>query len=114
MTRTDHQIIFSALGFLAVILSDVPQEKQAVRAKAIAKLIEDFCVNNIKEETAKPATTPTGTITQLFSKLINDNQQDTRMLDALEALESCLAGDALASEAAFNKAVDAASEKFLN
>ena len=42
MTRTDHQVLFTALGFLAVILSDVPHDKQAQRATAIAGLIEFF------------------------------------------------------------------------
>lgn len=33
----------TALGFLAVLLKDVPEEKQASRAKAIGRLIESFC-----------------------------------------------------------------------
>ena len=49
MTRTDHQILFTALGFLAVILSDVPQDKRALRATAIAGLIESFCRSAVPE-----------------------------------------------------------------
>ena len=44
MTSTDHKVIFTALGFLAVILNDVPKDKQALRATAIASLIESFCM----------------------------------------------------------------------
>ena len=43
MTRTDHRIILTALGFLAVILKDDSADNQASRAMGIAKLIEDFC-----------------------------------------------------------------------
>jgi hypothetical protein len=32
MTRTDHKILFTALGFLAVILDNAPRDKQALRA----------------------------------------------------------------------------------
>ncbi len=50
MTRTDHQIIFTALGFLAVILrEDVPRDKQALRATTIAGLIESFCQSSLPE-----------------------------------------------------------------
>jgi hypothetical protein len=49
MTRTDHKAIFTALGFLAVILHDVPQDKQALRATAIAGLIESFCMATVPE-----------------------------------------------------------------
>ena len=34
----------TALGFLAVILKDEPDDKQALRAKAIGRLIESFCL----------------------------------------------------------------------
>lgn len=49
MTRTDHKIIFTALGFLAVILNDAPKDKQALRATAIAGLIESFCMAAVPE-----------------------------------------------------------------
>jgi hypothetical protein len=48
MTRTDYKVIFTALGFLAVILDNVPRDRQASRATALAQLIEAFCA------TAKP------------------------------------------------------------
>lgn len=43
MTRTDQKILFTSLGFLAVILNDAPKDRQAMRATAIANLIESFC-----------------------------------------------------------------------
>ncbi len=49
MTANDHKILFTALGFLAVILRDVPQDKQAMRATAIAGLIESFCISAVPE-----------------------------------------------------------------
>jgi hypothetical protein len=49
MTPADQRVLFTALGFLAVILSDVPEEKQALRATAIARLIESFCMSAAPE-----------------------------------------------------------------
>jgi hypothetical protein len=49
MTRTDHKIIFTALGFLTVILDNVPRDKQAMRATAIAQLIEAFCAASMPD-----------------------------------------------------------------
>src|ERR1700737_4191479 len=49
MTRTDYKIIFTALGFLAVILDNVPRDKQAMRATAIAQLIEAFCAASVPD-----------------------------------------------------------------
>src|ERR1700730_7133151 len=49
MTRTDHKVIFTALGFLAVIQNDVPKDKQALRASAIAGHIESFCMETVPE-----------------------------------------------------------------
>ena len=50
MTRTDRQILFTALGFLAVILrDDLPQDKRALRATSIAELIEAFCMSALPE-----------------------------------------------------------------
>ena len=45
----DHRVLFTALGFLAVVLNDVPQDKQALRARALAKLIEEFCAGELPE-----------------------------------------------------------------
>jgi hypothetical protein len=39
----------TALGFLAVILKDVPQDKQAIRAKTIGRLIESYCMVTVPE-----------------------------------------------------------------
>jgi hypothetical protein len=49
MTRADHKTIFTALGFLAVVMNDVPPDNQAMRATAIAKLIESFCKVSVPE-----------------------------------------------------------------
>ena len=50
MTQTDRQILFISLGFLAVIVrGDVPRDKQALRATAIADLIESFCRSVLPE-----------------------------------------------------------------
>jgi len=50
MTRSDHQIFFTALGFLAVLLrDDTSQDKQAPRAASIARLIESFCRATVPE-----------------------------------------------------------------
>jgi len=49
MKRLDHRIIFTALGFMAVVLSDLPQDKQALRATSIARLIESFCMTSLPE-----------------------------------------------------------------
>jgi hypothetical protein len=45
MTRTDYKVLFTALGFLAVILDNVPRDRQAARATAVAELIEAFCAS---------------------------------------------------------------------
>jgi hypothetical protein len=49
MTRMDHKIIFTALGFLAVILDNVPRDKQALRATTLAGLIESFCITSLPD-----------------------------------------------------------------
>lgn len=49
MTRTDYKVIFTALGFLAVILDNVPRDKQALRANTLAHLIESFCATSLPE-----------------------------------------------------------------
>ncbi len=50
MSRNDRQILFTALGFLAVVLrEDAPKEKQAMRARAMADLIETFCRTALPE-----------------------------------------------------------------
>jgi len=49
MTPNDLRIHATALGFLAVIMHDLPRDKQAQRAVAIAKLIEAFCHETLPE-----------------------------------------------------------------
>jgi hypothetical protein len=49
MTLTDHKIIFTALGFLAVVMNDAQPDNRAMRAAAIAKLIESFCMVSVPE-----------------------------------------------------------------
>jgi hypothetical protein len=49
MRRTDHKIIFTALGFLAVILDNAPRDRQAMRAMTVAQLIEEFCASSVPD-----------------------------------------------------------------
>ena len=50
----DQKTFFTALGFVAVVMSDVPQDRQAERAVAIAKLMEAFCIMVATEGVASP------------------------------------------------------------
>jgi hypothetical protein len=68
MTRTDHKIIFTALGFLAVILDNVPCDKQALRATTIAQLIEAFCAASVPD--AFMSETPEGARTAETEELL--------------------------------------------
>ena len=47
MTRTDYKVVFTALGFLAVVLDNVPRDKQVFRATSLAQLIEAFCATSV-------------------------------------------------------------------
>jgi hypothetical protein len=49
MTRNDLRIFCTALGFTATVLSDVPDDKQALRAKSISRLIESYCLVTVPE-----------------------------------------------------------------
>lgn len=49
MTRTDYKVIFTALSFLAVTLDDVPRDRRALRANALAQLMEAFCATAVPE-----------------------------------------------------------------
>jgi hypothetical protein len=49
MTPDDLRIHATALGFIAVILGDVPCDKQTQRAIAIARLIESYCHETVPE-----------------------------------------------------------------
>ncbi len=102
MMTIDEKTFFTALGFFAVIIRDVPQDKQAIRASAIAKLIEDFCATSAAEQQAAEACTKDAGVvmSQMFSKLINDNQKNDRLRDAMQALEHCLHADVIDTVAA--------------
>jgi len=51
MSPADRQLLFTALGFMAVIIrEDVPHDRQAMRAMAIADLIEAFCRSALPEQ----------------------------------------------------------------
>ncbi len=53
MTQKDHHIIFTALGFLVVILrDDVLRHKEALRATSSARLIESFCIKSVPDSFA--------------------------------------------------------------
>jgi hypothetical protein len=45
MTRKDHRIFFTALGFLAAVQSNVREDKRSLQATMLAGLIESFCEN---------------------------------------------------------------------
>lgn len=50
MTRTDHQLLFTALGFLAVVMKGEDTKKDgAKRATALAGLIESFCYTTVPD-----------------------------------------------------------------
>ena len=44
-----HDMFFSALGFMAVVMKDEALEQQAQRARHIAQLIRSFCENEVRE-----------------------------------------------------------------
>lgn len=114
MTRNDHKIIFMALGFLAVIIRDVPREKQALRATAIAKLIENFCMEAVGEDldlapanTDSPLNSSSG-LEHLFASLVNDNQNNKNLVkEAMQALEHCLAAGSIPGSAEFSSTAPA-------
>lgn len=92
MAELDQKTFFNGLGFLAVILSNVPADKQAQRALAIAKLIENFCTIAATDEAKTPATAKdsAAVIAKLFTSLMNDNQKNQAIVrDAMDALAQC-------------------------
>lgn len=49
MTPNDFRILCTALGFTIALLKDVELDEQALRAQAIARLIESFCQVTVPE-----------------------------------------------------------------
>ena len=49
MVQLDQKVFFTSLGFLAVLITETPQDKQASRATALAGLIESFCMSVVPE-----------------------------------------------------------------
>lgn len=49
MRSVDQKTLFTALGFLAVVLQDETLDKRAIRAKAIAELMDQFCAEATSE-----------------------------------------------------------------
>lgn len=49
MTRTDQQILFTALGFTAVVLQGGREDDGSRRAQEFARLIEEFCRATLPE-----------------------------------------------------------------
>ena len=51
MTRTDYQVLFTALGFTAVVMQGekLAKAEGKLRALAFAKLIGEFCQLNVPE-----------------------------------------------------------------
>lgn len=91
MTRDDHKILFKALGFLAVIVRDVPADKQAARAQALATLMENFCFSTEAESSATPPAEDRAEALQgIFTSLVNDNRANHQLVqDAMQALAVC-------------------------
>lgn len=54
MTNAEQKMLFMALGFLSVVMSDeVPIKKRARSARAMANLIEEFCHLEVPEAFCK-------------------------------------------------------------
>lgn len=88
---------FTALGFLAVVLGDVPKDKQAYRAQELARLMQEFCVQTSSDhevlETKEVKTAPTffkdkDAMTDFVERIVSDSQHNKKLLnEAAEALE---------------------------
>lgn len=92
MITHDHKVMFSAMGFMAVVLSEVPEDKQAQRAQALAKLLESFCMSMIAEEKnyASKFKVEPAALKRMFAGLVNDNKKNQDLVaDAMQALEEC-------------------------
>jgi hypothetical protein len=77
MTSTDYKVLFTALGFLAVILDNVPRDRQALRATTLAQLIEAFCASSVPDALASEAvegarTTETEELLELYIAELRD------------------------------------------
>ncbi|MBR0967865.1 hypothetical protein JQ554_28455 [Bradyrhizobium diazoefficiens] len=66
MTRNDYRVIFTALGFLAVVLDNVPREKQALRAATLARLIEGFCATSVPEAMTEVGSKDVGELLEAY------------------------------------------------
>jgi hypothetical protein len=98
MTNSEWKILFKAFGFLAVILGNTPPDKQAMRATALAKLFENFCMTAVADDLVmQPANADqAAAISTLFSNLIHNNENNKNLVkDAMAALQHCLNADAL-------------------
>ena len=61
MSRSDHQVLFTALGFTAVIIQgEAGKTKGARRAIELAKLIEEFCALNLPSISSVNTTSEAG------------------------------------------------------
>ena len=109
MTNAEWKILFKAFGFLAVILGNVPPDKQAMRATAIAKLFENFCMTAVADDLGTQPANVDGTaaMISLFATLIPNNENNKNLVkDAMAALQNCLNADGL-NEASADVAVRA-------
>jgi hypothetical protein len=57
MTRDDLRILCTALGFTAVVLKGEQTQDQAERARAFARLIEEFCLLSMPDAFGSKAAT---------------------------------------------------------
>jgi hypothetical protein len=58
MTRADHQVLFTALGFTAVVMQGTAGPEGAIRARKLARLIEEFCRAALPEACAPASGNP--------------------------------------------------------
>jgi len=117
MAQIGQKVFFMALGFLAVILNDTPKDKQALRAAAIAGLIESFCMSAVPGEFYDKTATDVVdvhdhmayTMTDIVEGGSDNHKNKTLLNEAMKALELCLEEDDMtfSSEQAAEKAVTA-------
>lgn len=78
MTRTDQQVLFAALGFLAVLVKgDNAKQDGASRAISMAKLIEAFCEASLPEIAATRAASDKADVLDKLIDLLKDNLNET-------------------------------------
>lgn len=85
MTRMDRQILFSALGFMTVLLKeDAKRKDSATRAVSMSKLIEAFCEATLPELSAHQAMRDKTDVLDKWIDLLKEgieNKRETKLPD---------------------------------